>query len=236
MSSSRSYQPSSFTRSCRVAGLSLATFLAVAAGGSKDASAQVGPPPLRDRAWKNVTGVAVIVGGATQLLMPRIFYPEPEVTVGWKARWHISVLAPVMTLTSLALINEYQLKSAVKGFRPNCDDLNQNQVEGCMDYGAPSTHTFAAFSALGHGIGVFLVDTTKWSDGRVNIFSIIGNIGVPLVTSVITYVGRGVGNWEKPSQNFIGGIAGLGTGFLLGMTYAMMQRPECGYTGALFCW
>ena len=180
----------SLTRSCRVAGFSLAAFLAVTACGTKDASAQAGPPPLRDRTWKNVTGVAVIVGGATQLLMPRIFYPEPEVTVGWKARWHISVLAPVMTLTSLALINEYQLKSAVKGFRPNCDDQNQGLVEGCTDYGAPSTHTFAAFSALGHGLGVFIVDTTKWSDGRVNIFSVIGNIGVPLITSVITYVGR----------------------------------------------
>jgi len=234
MTMSSSQRP--FTRSCRVAGFSLAAFILASACTTKDASAQVGPPPLRDRAWKNVTGVAVIVGGATQLLMPRISYTESEVTVGWKARWHISVLAPVMTLTTLALLNEYQLKGAVKGFRPNCDDLNQGLVEGCLDYGAPSTHTFAAFSALGHGIGVFLIDTTKWSDGRVNVFSVIGNIGVPLITSIVTYVGRGVGNWEKPGQNFVGGITGLGTGFLIGMTYALMQRPECGYTGGLICW
>ena len=213
-----------------------AAFLLLSAACPKNASAQVGPPPLRDKAWKNVTGVAVITAGMTQLLMPRISYPEPEVTVGWKARWHLSVLAPVMTLTSLALINEYQMKGAIKGFRPNCDDVNQGQVEGCLDYGAPSTHTFAAFAALGHGAGVFLIDTTKWSDGRVNVLSVIGNIGLPLVASVVTYVGRGVGNWEKPGQNFAGAALGLGTGFLLGMTYALMARPECGYSGDLICW
>jgi hypothetical protein len=178
----------------------------------------------------------VIVAGASQLLMPRIFYPEPEVTVGWKARWHISVLAPVMTITTLALLNEYQIKDSIKGFRPNCDDSNQGQVAGCMDYGMPSTHTFAAFAALGHGAGVFIVDTTKWSDGRVNIGSVIGNLGVPLVASVITYVGRGVGNWEKPSQNFAGAALGLTSGFLLGTMYALMQRPECGYSGGIICW
>ena len=213
-----------------------ASLLFVSALGAKDAAAQGMAPPLRDHAWKNVTGIAVLVGGATQLLMPRVFYPDPEVTVGWKARWHLSVLAPVMTITSLALINEYQLKDSIKGFRPNCDANSQGTVAGCNDYGAPSTHSFAAFSALGHGLGVFMVDTLKWNDGRVNAFSVIGNIGVPLITSVLTFVGRGVGNWETPGQNLSGGLLGLGTGLAIGALYAELQRPECGYSGSLICW
>ncbi|GAC1359899.1 MAG: hypothetical protein NVSMB47_12630 [Polyangiales bacterium] len=223
-------------RLARIGAGAATSFLLVSALGAHDASAQTTVPPLRDKAWKNVTGVAVIVGGATQLLMPRVFYPEPEVTVGWKARWHLSVLAPVMTITTLALINEYQLKDTIKGYRPNCDDTNQGMVAGCYDYGAPSTHTFAAFSALGHGLGVFMVDTFKWNDGRVNAFSVIGNIGVPLISSVLTFVGRGVGNWEKPGQNLSGGLLGLGTGLVLGTLYAELQRPECGYSGSLICW
>lgn len=220
----------------RATGLTLAASIFLSVAAPKEASAQVGAAPLRQKDWKNVTGAAVIIGGATQLLMPRIAYTDSEVTVGWKARWHLSVLAPVMTLTTLAFINEYQLKYSIKGFRPNCNDDNQGLVEGCTDYGAPSTHTFAAFAALGHGAGVFLIDTTKWSDGRVNVWSVVGNLGVPLITSILTYVGRGVGNWEKPGQNLAGATLGLGTGFLLGMTYALLQRPECGYTGGLICW
>ena len=26
------------------------------------------------------------------MIMPRVFYSDPEVTAGWKARWHVSVL------------------------------------------------------------------------------------------------------------------------------------------------
>jgi hypothetical protein len=220
----------------RKTGFTIAASLLLTAFVTREAAAQTAPEIVRDRSWKNVTGVAVIAAGATQLLMPRIFYPEPEVTVGWKARWHVSVLAPVMTLTALALINEYQFKDAIKAHRPNCSDENHGLVSQCMDYSSPSTHTFAAFSALGHGVGVFLIDTTKWSDGRVNAISAVGNIGVPLIAGIVTYVGRGVGNWEKPSHNFTGAALGLTTGFLLGMTYALMQRPECGYSGALICW
>ena len=229
-------EDSKLGRRRRAAGLSAAMFVLLTTVGAKNAAAQAGPPPFRSQTWKNVTGAAVLVSAGTALLMPRVFYPDSEVTVGWHARWHISVLAPVMTLTALSLINEYQLKSTIKGFRPNCDDANQGLVEGCTDFGEPSTHTFAAFSALGHGVGVFIVDTTKWSDGRINAASAIGNIGVPLVASIITYVGRGVGNWEKPGSNVLGGAMGLGTGFLLGTMYALMQRPECGYTGGLICW
>jgi hypothetical protein len=34
------------------------------------------------------------------------------------------------------------------------------------------------------------------------------------------------------------GTAGIGfvTGLGLGVLYAAMQRPECGYTGSLICW
>jgi hypothetical protein len=193
-------------------------------------------PPFRSTPWKTVTGVAAVSVGFEQLLMPRIFYPEPEVTVGWKARWHVSVLAPVMTIAAMSLFNEMYFKDAIKAHRPNCTDDNQGLVDGCLDYGGPSTHTFAAASYFGHGLGVFLVDTFKYNDGRVNAFSVIGNIGYPLVAGIVTFVGRGVGNWEKPGENITGALIGLGTGLLLGTMYAEMQRPECGYSGALVCW
>ena len=197
--------------------------------------AQVRPVPDRDKGWQTVTTVTMVAGAATELLMPRIFYADPEVTVGWKARWHVSVLAPVMTLTVLTALNEYALKDAFKGQRPGCDETNQGLVH-CDTFGMLSTHTFAGFSALGHGVGVFFIDTTKWSDGRINGYSILGNMATPLVLAVITGVGRGVGNFETGAQIVAGGAAGLGLGFLSGMTYALMQRPECGYTGNLICW
>ena len=69
---------------------------------SSPAGAQTSPPPNRDQGWGTATAVTVGAAGAVQLLMPRIFYSDPESTVGWKARWHVSQLAPVMTLTVLS--------------------------------------------------------------------------------------------------------------------------------------
>lgn len=204
--------------------------------GSKVASAQaISPEPRRSSDWATVTTITMVAGGATELLMPRIFYADPEVTVGWKARWHVSVLAPVMTLTSATLLNELALKNAIKSFRPGCDATN-DKLAHCTDYASPSTHAFASFSALGHGTGVFLFDTLKWSDGRFNAGSFVGHVGVPLVLAGITGIGRSVGDWESFGQVAAGAGIGLGIGFLSGMTYSLMQRPECGYTGSLICW
>jgi len=202
---------------------------------SVDASAQVSPVPERDKTWQTVTGITMAAAAVGQLVMPRVFYSDPEVTVGWKARWHVSALAPVMTLTTLTFLNEYVLKDAFKGKRPDCDDSNQG-LPNCETFGMMSTHSFAAFSALGHGVGVFLIDTKKWSDGRLNGYALAGNIAFPLVLGVFTGLGRGLGNWESAGQILVGGGVGLGFGFLSGLTYALMQRPECGYTGSLICW
>jgi hypothetical protein len=202
---------------------------------SSPAGAQTSPAPSRDQGWGTATSVTVGAAGAIQLLMPRIFYSDPEATVGWKARWHVSQLAPVMTLTVLALANEYALKGAVKSARPGCDATN-TPGPNCETYGSPSTHAFGAFSALGNGAAVWLFDMTKWSDGRFNVGSFIGNVFVPLVLAGVTDVGRGAGNYESGGQIVAGSVAGVGLGFLVGMTYALMARPECGYTGNMFCW
>ena len=156
-------------------------------------------------------------------------------TAGWKARWHVSVLAPAMTLVGASLLNEYALKGAFKGMRPGCDDSNAG-FSHCDTYGAMSTHTFAAGSALGNGTAVFLVDTLKWSDGKVNGASILGNIAAPLVLAAVTGIGRSEGNWETNGQIVAGGLVGVGVGFLTGLTYSLLQRPECGYSGSLVCW
>lgn len=190
--------------------------------------------PSRDSTWNTVTNVTVIAATATSVLMPRIFYSDPEVTVGWKTRWHLSVLAPVMTQMGLTMLNEYQLKDAFKGARPGCGDNLGSP--GCTSYGMMSSHAYAGFAALGHGAAVFLFDTTKYSGGRINGGALAGHVVAPFVLGLITAIGRSAGNWETSGQIIAGGAAGLGLGFLTGMTYSLMQRPACGYSGALICW
>jgi hypothetical protein len=206
-------------------------------GTAKDAGAQEAPapPPERDDTWATVTTITMATAGATQLLMPRIFYSDPEVTVGWKGRWHVSQLAPVMFLTGLTLFSELALKPAFKGGRPGCTDENQGGPN-CETFGMPSTHSFGSFAALGHGVGVFIFDTTKWSQGKINGGALAGNVIVPLVLAGITAIGRGVGDWEDTGSIIAGGGVGVALGFLTGMTYSLMARPECGYTGNLICW
>lgn len=199
------------------------------------ASAQATPPPERDRTWAGVTNATAAAAVGIGILMPRVFYPSSEVTVGWKARWHVSVLAPMMTYATLALVNEVSLKEGIASHRPGCDDTNFGG-RNCNTYGGPSSHAFVAGSTLGHGIAVFLFDTTKWSDGRANAIGAIGHIAVPLILGGINVIGRSSGNFENGGQLVAGGTLGLATGFLLGMTYSLMARPECGYSGSLICW
>src|SRR5690349_12277894 len=72
----------------------------------------------RDSTWGDVTTVTAISALSLEVLMPRVFYSDPEATVGWKARWHVSALAPVMTLVGVTTLNEFALKDAFKGHRP----------------------------------------------------------------------------------------------------------------------
>jgi hypothetical protein len=102
----------------------------------------------RDATWQTVTTVTAVTALGTQIFMPRVFYAEPETTVGWRARWHLSALAPTMTLTVLTFANEYALKDAIKSQRPGCDDTNQG-TGNCQDYGSLSSHAFLATSSFG---------------------------------------------------------------------------------------
>jgi hypothetical protein len=189
----------------------------------------------RSSSWQTVTSITAVSTLATQLLMPRVFYSDPETTVGWKARWHVSSLAPAMTLTALTMFNEYSLKSAIASPRPGCNDANQGTGH-CLDYGSLSSHTFLAVSSFAQGTTVFLVDTYKWSDGRFNGAAFAGDVALPLVLAGVTAIGRSAGNWESGGSVLTSSVAGLGVGVLTGLTYAMMSRPECSYTGALICW
>jgi hypothetical protein len=189
----------------------------------------------RSETWRDVTTVLTLSSIGVQVLMPRVFYSDPEVTVGWKARWHLSVLAPSMTLVATGFLNEQLLKEAFKGHRPGCNEDNQG-LAGCESYGMLSTHSYLAGAAFGQGLGLFLVDTIKWSDGRFNAGSFAMNVGVPGVLGVVTAVGRSAGDWETGGQSW--GSAGIGAalGLGLGALYASLQRPECGYGGDLICW
>jgi hypothetical protein len=191
--------------------------------------------PERDSTWGAISTVSLVVGAGTELLMPRILYPEPEVTMGWKPRWHVSVLAPTGVLVGLALLNEFALKDAIKGNRPGCSD-ETNGTTGCETYGMLSTHAYGGFAALGHGAAVFFFDTTKWSNNRFNAASLVGHVAIPFVAAGLNAIGRGVGNWESGAQIVAGGAAGLATGFLMGSLYTVMKAPECGYSGSVICW
>jgi hypothetical protein len=205
------------------------------------AHAQDMPAPIvRSQGWKDATNILTLSSIGVQLLMPRVFYSDPEVTVGWKARWHASVLAPSMTLVATGLINEQFLKDTFKGYRPGCNEMNAGYNRdgvNCKDaYGMLSTHSYLAGSALGQGLGVFLVDTVKWSNGRINGGSLAMNVGVPAALGVITTIGRSAGNWETGGQAWGSAAIGLAIGMGLGALYATAQRPECGYGGDLICW
>lgn len=192
-------------------------------------------PPDRSEAWDTATTILTLSSVGLGLVMPRVFYADPEVTVGWKARFHLSVLAPTMTLAAFTLLNEHTLKNEFAGHRPGCDDSNIG-VPGCEDFGMFSSHSLLSFSMLGQGTGIFVVDTAKWSAGRFNAGAFAGQVAVPAVLSVITGLGRSAGNWESSGQVWASAGVGFATGFALGALYATMQRPECGYTGALICW
>jgi hypothetical protein len=201
------------------------------------AQAQMGPtvPPTRSEGWGTATDVMAGISLGLQAIMPRIFFSDPEVTQGWKARWHVSQLAPVMTLTTLALFNETSLKTLFKGNRPGCDDTNTTDPS-CSSYGFLSTPSFVAGSALGQGAGVFLVDSLKWSNGQINAGALVGDVIVPLIIAPIVAVGRDAGDWETGGQSWGSAAIGLGIGLITGTIYAELQRPECGYTGNLICW
>jgi hypothetical protein len=238
--------------------LGIALTLGVAVLGATETSAHAQVQPQQDgtseSTWGTISSITAVASLATVAVMPRIFYSDPEVTVGWKARWHISQLAPVLALTSLSLLNEFAIKPAAMAARPGCPlmDANGNPLPAfaggtvgtdpgnpfgaCNTYGGPSTHAFAAFSALGHGAGVFIFDTTKWSDGNISGAALAGDVIVPFVLAALTAIGRGAGDWEDAGAILEGGGAGLVLGFLTGMTYSLMARPECGYTGSMICW
>jgi hypothetical protein len=192
-------------------------------------------PPERSQAWDDATTILTLSAMGIELLMPRVFYADPEVTVGWKARWHASVLAPSMTLAAIALLNEQWLKEQLGGLRPGCSDENQGEP-GCTDYAMLSTHAFAASSAFGQGLGIFLLDTLKWSGGRFNFGAFAMNTAVPGVLAVITTIGRSAGDWEEPGQAWGSAGIGLALGLGMGALYGSAQRPECGYSGSLICW
>lgn len=204
---------------------------------AREASAQTTPPPERSSGWGAVSNVSLVLGATSQLVMPRVYYAENETTVGWKARWHVSVLASVMTITAASLTSEYVMKPKIEGFRPGCDATNQGGP-GCTTYGAPSTHAFTSFSALGHGTGVFLVDTLKWNNGRFNGGAFTGEVVFPFVAAGFTAIGRVAGepNHESRGQVLAGAGMGIGVGLISGLVYSLMQRPECGYGSGMVCW
>ena len=216
----------------------------------REAAAQtVTPIAPRDPTWTTLSNVTMTLGVGIVTLMPRIYYNDPEATVGWKGRWHISVLAPALSMTALTLLVDRPIKNAIGAPRPGCTaDQTAQALPGseCETYGMPSTQSFAAWGATGAGTAIFLVDTLKYSQAKFHPGAFVGNVAVPLVLSVLTSVGRGVATSqtefgpaqpaETPMQVVVGSLTGFATGALLGLGYSFLQRPNCGYGNSVVCW
>ena len=209
----------------------------------EDASAQIPPSVNRDPNWDTVSTVSMAIGVSSVILMPRVYYASPEATVGWKARWHISSLAPTMSMVGLTLLVDGPIRDALQEVKVGCtvdQTLIGAENSGCESFGMPSTHAFASWGATGVGTGIFLVDTFEHSDGEISVPSFIGNIGLPLAASIMTSAARsadgsGTGP-ESTEQVLAGAIPGFAVGMLIGMGYGFLQEPDCGYGGNLFCW
>jgi hypothetical protein len=215
----------------------------------REAAAQVPPvTPIAQRSggWDVATNVTMVLGVGIVTLMPRVYYNDPEATVGWKGRWHVSMLAPALTMTAFTLLVDGPIKNAIGAPRPGCT-FDQTSAafpgSGCTSFGMPSTQSFASWGATGTGTAIFLIDTFKYSDSRFNAGGFIGNVGVPLLLSIITSAGRaaapggpGVFPAETVPQIVVGSLTGFATGALVGLGYSLMQRPNCGYGNNLICW
>jgi hypothetical protein len=222
-----------------------AGFLSITAAvlAPREAAAQSTPPtPKRDANWDIVSNVSMVVSAATVTLMPRIYYNDPEATVGWKGRWHFSMLAPAMTMTALTLMVDLPIRNAIKSPRPGCEiDQTLYPLTNCASYGGPSTQAYASWGTTGAGTGIFLVDTFKYSASRFNVPSFIFNVIFPLSLSVLTTVGRAVQpgtslSYEGGGQIAAGALTGFASGIIVGGAYALLQRPACPYGNSIICW
>jgi len=211
--------------------------------GLDEARAQIPPTVERDQNWDTVSTVTMLISVTSVSLMPRVYYSSPDATVGWKGRWHVSALAPIMTMTGLTLLVDMPVKDAIQSPKVGCtaeqtiDDLPNS---GCESFGGPSTHAYAAWGATGAGLSTFLVDTIDYSDYKLNVPSLIGNVIIPLSSSIVSSVARstdgsGTGP-ESTGQVVAGALSGVATGAIVGLVYSKLQEPDCGYGGYLFCW
>jgi hypothetical protein len=215
----------------------------------REAAAQVPPvAPIAQRSggWDVATNVTMTLGVGIVTLMPRVYYNDPEATVGWKGRWHLSMLAPALTMTAFTLLVDGPINHAIGAPRPGCT-YDQTAASfpgsGCQSFGMPSTQSYASWGATGAGTAIFLVDTFKYSDSRFHPGGFIGNVAVPLVLSVFTSAGRyaapggpTVFPAESVPQIVLGSVTGFVSGALIGLGYSLLQRPNCGYGNNLLCW
>lgn len=211
--------------------------------GDNTAQAQIPPIVERDPNWDTVSSISMVIGVASVSLMPRVYYSSPDATVGWKARWHFSALAPIMSYTAATLLVDGPIREAIQSPKEGCtvdETLAQLPDSGCETFGGPSTHAFASWGAFGYGAVVWAVDTFHYSDFEFSTGSFIGNVAIPLTAAFLTSAarsadGRGLGP-EGLGQVVAGSLPGLGIGALMGLGYSLMQEPDCGYGGYLFCW
>ena len=188
----------------------------------------------RDNGWKTAGEATAVAALVSQAIMPRVYYSDPQVTTGWKARWHVSVLAPVATYLVVAGLNEMVLKDAFADPRPGCDGTSTDP--SCSSNGMMSTAGILGGSAVGHGTATFLVDTFVHSGGSVNAWSLLGGVVTPLILGTFSAVSMSASGYESGEQILAGNLTGLASGLVFGGMYSLLQVPRCGYGGDVVCW
>ena len=217
-------------------GIAVTLFTAATLAGADAHADPPTPPPSRSDGWNQATNILAFTSVATQVLMPRVFFSDPEVTAGWKARWHVSVLAPAMTLTALAFFNEVQLKNSIGGAQPGCGTARTREGRAARPTAScprsPSSPARlsdrASASFWSTPSSGATAKSTRAPSSAKSGYRSSWRPSPPSVGRRAT--GKTAGNLGEAQPS--GSLQGWG----LGLLYASLQRPECGYTGNLICW
>ena len=222
------------------------------------AAAQRIPPIVeRDKTWKSLSDAFLVAGASSVFLTPRFYFDSKErPSPSWHGAWHISSITPAVAMVGLTLLVEFPIKDELESPRPGCSvaqTLVRANARNCATFGGPSTHAFASWGATGAGLGIFLVDTLKYSDGKVSAPAFLGQVAIPFAASILVSVGRGVDlnndtytegipnpitlqPFESRGQILAGALHGFLGGLTVGVAYAMLRPPSCGSANAVFCW
>ena len=192
-------------------------------------------PSARSAPWQTATTITAVAAMGSQVLMPRVFFSDPNVTVGWKARWHVSVLAPAMTLTALAFLNE----SAVKGGSRLLSPGVQREQRGDRKLSRlrlpllPGVRSLVGVCARDGGLRDRHAEVERRPTERGGVR---GRCGAASRSCRADRRRSGGGKLGRPRSGSSFERGGPGVRSRHGDRVSLLARPECPYGSGLICW